>query len=345
MKSINSTVYFDHNVLDSIIKGRLPFNLIQQLIAPEYGYIPVFSSENLEEIERSKGYEATFLNLLKASNAKYLMPGLTSDYHYTGEASLVDVDPFDQFELQKKHRLDSPEMGYGFNGMLQKFYGGLSDKNFSDIFSSGATEFDHLLDSVLDESNNDEIQGNNEEELRRSLDYGKLILRQLLERLGQNMDEEYGAPNLVRSLEKSLGGGPKILNNICGPRVLEKLWKEVQKCLPNNSLSMEQFFGLEPVPVVTPTNWPLSTVEKVNAIYHTLNFIGYYRDKSMHKPHRFGAHFSDMTHAGLAAFTELFISMDEDLVKKAMAAYEYLSVKTVVVHMQIIPGLEPDLQK
>ncbi|WP_156788084.1 hypothetical protein [Desulfurispirillum indicum] len=94
------------------------------------------------------------------------------------------------------------------------------------------------------------------------------------------------------------------------------------------------FFGLKPFPFEADAGRERTPLEKVNGIYHQLNYIGYYRDSKMSRERRFRASFSDMTHAGLATFCHLMISRDTDLVMKAAAAYEYLGLGTRILHYE-----------
>ena len=63
MSQFTVLAYLDHNILDSMLKGD-PAG-IADLLRDE-NISPVFSSENLAEIHRSKGREIEFLQLLDA---------------------------------------------------------------------------------------------------------------------------------------------------------------------------------------------------------------------------------------------------------------------------------------
>ncbi len=97
-------------------------------------------------------------------------------------------------------------------------------------------------------------------------------------------------------------------------------------------LNLTLFFGIKPFPFETNSDRERTKQEKVNSIYHQLNFLGYYRDSNMKKERRFKASFSDMTHAGYAAYCNIFLCRDKDLIMKAAAAYEYLGIDTKIVH-------------
>ena len=101
--------------------------------------------------------------------------------------------------------------------------------------------------------------------------------------------------------------------------------------MPNNP-GFSKMFGLEAV--VALQRAPESIVEKVNALYNALNFLGYYRDKGMKDLPRVTASLSDTTHAGYASVCDWLFSSDENLVRKAEAAYEFLEVPTKILYIQ-----------
>ena len=94
------------------------------------------------------------------------------------------------------------------------------------------------------------------------------------------------------------------------------------------------FVGVKPPPNERNNDREKTLAEKINSIYHQLNFLGYYRDTSMKTSRGFVRSSSDMTHAGVASFCHLLLCRDEGLVTKAAAAYEYLGVRTQIVHFQ-----------
>lgn len=177
LKGVRQIVYLDHNVLDAMIKSRVP--CVRALFLSRRMYIPVFSTENLNEIERSKGCEHIFLNLLREIGAKYLRPHVTPDFCYTGEASIEEADPFEEFDAYKVNKLATPPMGYGLGGMLQKFYGGLQGQGFDQILSKGANELDNLLDSALEGLGDEDIPGIDRSALIRHIEQTKASYRGL----------------------------------------------------------------------------------------------------------------------------------------------------------------------
>ena len=316
--------YLDHNVLDRMTKGD-PDAVIDLL--KRSSLTPVFSDENLAEIRRSKGYEKNFLDILERIEARYLVPILDSRFKYTGNAEIRIVNPRETYH-EHVNNVDVPsEFGFGLSGTLLKFYGGHEGRSFAE-----SIELRELFTSLR-------------QDLAGLPEAGGDFLYQLdfvIAGISENMDLESDSiasqldaqPGpVVKRLEKKFGIGPKILKNVQGPNVLRKIWTLVKERLPDVEVDMEVFFGIKPFPFEVNADRTRTTMEKINGIYHQLNFLGYYRDSKMVKQRRFTASFSDMTHAGIASFCHVLLSCDEDLNMKAEAAYEYLGVGTKVLQL------------
>lgn len=146
------------------------------------------------------------------------------------------------------------------------------------------------------------------------------------------LDSEGNSVTAVKQFEDAMGLGPKVLNNLQPPDVVRQIWAMIETKIPAGQLDLETFFNIKSGTAGASKNREMSLLEKVNAIYHQLNFVGYYRDSQMHKQRRFAASFSDLTHAGLASFCHVLSSRDEALVMKAAAAYQYLNVGTQIIY-------------
>jgi hypothetical protein len=329
--------YLDHNVLDQITKGD-PDSVVDLL--ERWALIPVFSNENLAEICRSIGHEKSFLELLDRIKARYLVPVLDARLKHTGGAEIRQVSPFEAYNTYKDGAHPLPPLGFGLAGMLQKFYGGRQNQTFAEIFSQGADELRELLKTVENEL----------QELPGLQDHTRATLSGFHRDLPGMMREQYRSfaaqmdadPNaFVKQLEQASGLGPKVLNNIRGPDVLRQIWKLVENRYPSAAGDLETFFGIKPLSFDADAGRERTMLEKVNGIYHQLNFLGYYRDSQMSRQRRFVASFSDMTHAGLATFCHVLICRDEDFVMKAAAAYEYVNVRTRILYFGANTPMEP----
>jgi hypothetical protein len=323
MSQFTVLAYLDHNILDSMLKGD-PAG-IADLLRDE-NISPVFSSENLAEIHRSKGREIEFLQLLDGLEALHLVPVMG-----TGTAELKTNCASNVYQDYVAGLSDSPDSGLIFTGMLEKLYGGRKEQSFAEIFACGVDEIQKLLSVV--ESQTDNIPGlspDQRDELQFAIQNLPDLLRAELRSAASSLDTQQNAG--AKQFEDATGLGAKVLKNVEGPRVVRKIWAMLEKQFDGADLDIDTFFGTKPSRHEADFGKERTVVEKVNGIYHQLNFLGYYRDSKMHQERRFKASFSDMTHAGLASFCHLLICRDGDLVMKAAAAYEYLRIDTKILH-------------
>ncbi len=272
----NRLVYVDHNVLDRMTKGEY-LGFID--VFKEKGLIAAYSSESLNEIKRSVGFESSFLDILKDMDARYIVPNMVENFRYDGTAQVREGDPYEIYQSYIDDYEHMPEHGYGLTSMLKKMYGGMTDMSFSEIFENGVKE---TIESIaVPESEIDALELNFEEKenIKAYLRMLPDFLEQEYSELGNMLDSD-AAENSVKKLEEITGLGPKVLKNISGQNLLNQVWEHVQKALPIEDQTLEKFFGIE-------TGRELSVVEKVNSIYHQLNYLGFYRDSNMKKDRRF----------------------------------------------------------
>ena len=326
----NRLVYLDHNILDQMTKGDSK-GIAKHFESGEL--IAVYSSENLNEIKRSKGYEHLFIEVLINIKARYIVPDLDDKFRHIGTAQVHEGDPEDIYNSYVNETEEMPEYGYGMSGILRKMYGGLEDQSFSEILEKGLEEFGELSQILDEEIERIDIDRSEKEEIKEYLKMLPDILNNTFSDTGRMLDEN-SVGNSVRELENTTGIGPKVLKNIVGPNTLNIIWDHIKEALSVTDITLEQFFGLDQSAWNNEHDRELTILEKVNAIYHQLNYVGYYRDSKMKKARRFTASFSDMTHAGVATFCKIFICGDEDLVMKAAAAYEYLGLHTKIVYIK-----------
>jgi len=320
--------YLDHNVLDLMTKGDPDgvSNLLQRT-----QLIPVFSDENFSEIRRSIGYEDKFLDVLEQIGARHLLPVLDESFRHKGGAEIRQIGPRDAYRAYANNVSHLPDTGFGLAGILQKFYGGRQDQSFGKILSNGTDELRQLLKKALEDLEN--VSGF-DDATRAAIAQAVSSLPDLMERQYSNLFKQLDAQpgSVVKQFDEATGLDPKVLNNIQPPGVVHKVWDLVKAHFQGVQLDLETFFGIKPQPFEADANRERTILERVNAIYHQLNFLGYYRDSRMSRQRRFVASFSDLTHAGMASFCSVLLCRDERLVMKAAAAYEYLDVRTVILH-------------
>lgn len=322
MNSTNNItlVYLDHQILDSFLKER---QLGLKRLLGGTNVQVVYSNENLHEISKSSGFEQQFLSLLNELNAKHFHVILDSQFRNTGKAILDERESSDIYSAFLENKKESPSGDFGLSEMLGKFYGGQQNKTYREIFQTGSEDLTKLLDELKSSLRNESIPNAiNKEALQQAISNIQLLLPEMYSSFGDELTAALG-DTPIKNIETALELGPKELQTIKGPRVLQQIWELISKKLSDDSITIEKFFGI--VSLNENDDRERTTLEKVNAIYHQLNVVGYYRDSKMHKERRFRASVSDMTHAGLATFCDVFICLDEDLSRKAKAAYEYLN--------------------
>lgn len=319
--------YLDHNILDRMVKGDLE---VICAFLKKASLVPVYSNENLAEIRRSKGFEDKFLDVFRKIGARYLVPEMNAKFHHTGGANLRMVDPAEAYAAYVETVDSSPGGDLDMTGMLEKFYGGRSDQTFVQIAQDQADGLRSLLDGLKSElASIPEFSDMNMSAVLGDIDLG--VMDQYAA-MAAELDGHSGAA--VRQFEEFTGIGPKQLNNIKPPEVIQQVWNLLQPRLPACGIDLEMFFGIRPYPFEADAGRARTSLEKVNAIYHQLNFVGYFRDSKMHQQRRFIASSSDMTHAGLATFCHVLLCGDRAMAKKAAAAYGYLGLGTQVLILE-----------
>jgi hypothetical protein len=323
-----TTVYLDHNILDSLLKNRIS-NLCDYFTGEEIVYI--YSSENLVEIRKSVGYEGKLLAILKDLDAKYLFVENDQRGRITGRFEFQDGDPLDFYCDLDEALSDTTGSNFGLDELIQKLYGGANDKSYSEISLQASQDLDQMLDDALEDIK-DELENEQFEVIRSYFSQLKSEMQANSRKMGELFDRETSENNFT-TWDDAIGVGPKELNNIEPPRVVEKIWEQVSKDF-SEEVTFEKMFGLTSKfeGDVIPSN----NIDKCNAIYHTLNFLGYYRDKGMKKLSRVHASSCDMTHAGNAVLCDILLTGDKGLCIKAQAAYEYLDIKTIVVNVNTL---------
>ena len=320
--------YLDHNVLDLMTKGDP--HQVKDLLK-DNNLTPVYSDETLREIQRSTGYESKFVELLEEIDAKYIEPILDQHFKQTGQANIHSVLPSDIYQRFLADQLRNGGGDFGMSEMLMKFYGGQSDKTSGEIFQQGNADLQKYIMEALNGIEEVSLgEAIDIESLKKLIEDFPALMSSQSSEFAEKLDDR--DEPAVSEFEAKTGIGPVILKNIKPPNVIEKIWQMLSDIEGFSEIGMEAFFGVKPYRFEADSVRERTIQEKVNAVYHQLNFLGYYRDSKMRIDRRFRASFSDMTHAGIASFCHLFLCRDEDLVMKAAAAYEYLGVNTRILH-------------
>ncbi len=322
-------VYLDHSALNQIDKGRRS-KIHELLTRPEFQ--AVYSDENLSEISKSVGSEQKFLSLLSAINAKHLRLILGDRFRYTEHAILETTEPAVAYAAYITNRNDSPSFDGGLRDILKKFYGGYPHKSFEQILQSGGRELIHKIGELVHELSSDvTVHQTDVETFARLLPDIKREITSLFGTLARQLDSGNSWAN-VKAIEEQFMLGPKILNNLRGPKIVQQIWTLLEEKSPEASSTCEEFFGAAR-PRGISDDEPWTKLQQVNAVYHQLNFLGYWRDENMNK--RFDAHFNDLTHVGMASlFCHLFVTGDERQAMKAGVTYEFLGISTIIGYLK-----------
>lgn len=324
------TVYLDQNILDFFTKYGL--GAFGQVLINDYQV--VYSDETLKEIRRSKGFEETFLNVLKDLKARHLKLIVEQpNFTITDKASISERDPYVAYKEYCDNSDDGVDIEHAMQQWLFKFSGGRKGDSIADIHNEQISAFSDLMDSIMNDA--DELPAEIQCQLTKYTQEMASQYRASLEKtesmMLENIEDDKNWDG-IKDFRSKIGIGPKQLNNIEPPNVLVKIWDEF-KTLPTyqETLDIEDFFRLKENPI-NPEQ-PYYKHQKVTGIYNMLNTFGYHPDSKVHKEKRFIAAVSDNSHASIASFCQILLSNDANFIKKVNAAYEYLKIPTLAQHV------------
>ena len=327
------TVYLDQNMLSMFVKHETK-GFGQKLIE---NYQVVYSDETIKEIKRSTGFEKDFLSLLNELKAYHLKIVLEQPgFKDTDQATITERDAFEAYEEYCQNETEFGKIENSMQQWLFKFSGGRLGESISDIHAEQIEAFSDLMDNMFDYS-----EGLPSELRNHVVEYSQLMIDQLKSTLKETealMEKDTPDSrnwNGIKEFRQALEMGPRELNNIAPPNVLEKIWNIYKVLLPTNEhiKDLEDFFRIKVNPIYPDR--PYYKHQKVTGIYNMLNTLGYYPDSKVDKARRFVASMSDNSHASLASFCDVLLSRDKNFVKKVSAAYEYLNITTIVKHVVV----------
>lgn len=327
------TVYLDQNILDVFVKYG--FGNLSNGFAKYYQV--VYSDETLKEIQRSVGYESQFLDVLKKLNAAHIKLVLEQPHFIdTNNVTITYLDPYEAFEEHCENAEQWSGIELAQQQWLLKFSGGRQGDTISDIHGEQLASFENLMDSLKD--NADVFPPEPQEQLAvyadSMIEQYKETLQQSETLMSKSISDEKSW-NGINEFRKHVKLGPKQLNNIKPPDILNQIWEMIKNSEPYCDLNMdiEDFFQTKANPIYPDRAY--YNHQKVTGIYNMLNTLGYYPDSKIHKERRFVAAMSDTSHSSIASFCNYLISNDEAFIKKTTAAYEFLGIKTEAIHIII----------
>ncbi len=329
------TAYLDHNVLDIFVNNRdLPF--ASEL---KEKYQIIYSDETLKEIKRTGDNGSHFLEVLESLEAMHLKIFVTENFKVTDQAVLKESSPFDAFKNYCANIEPIYEaMEKATAQSLLKFHGGRTGSDLDEINREQIDSFGGLMNYISDRANEvkdlvpgiDAAVSSYTNEMQNSFNEA---LAQSTSELRKHIEDELNYSG-VQAYRNHMKVGPKQLNNIKPPYIIEKIW-EIYKSLDGyseNNFSIEQFLGISRNPIY---NREMYLHEKVTSAYNVLNVIGYHPDSKMKDDRRFTAAMSDAGHAAIASFSHYLFSRDAAFIHKTRAVYEYLNIKTQVIEVTI----------
>ena len=325
------TVYLDQNILDFFAKQGL--GEFGQMLIDDYQV--VYSDETLKEIRRSKGFEESFLKVLKNLEANYLKLVVEQPHFIITDKATISVrNPFDVYREYCENSDDGVDFENAMQPWLFKFSGGRKGNSIKDIHNEQISAFSDLIDSIMVNSDGlpEEIQRQLETYTLEMTAQYKAALEKTDSMMLENIEDDKDWDG-IKSFRSQVGIGPKQLNNIEPPNVLVKIFDRL-RVLPtfsNSNMDIDDFFQLKKNPIYPEQ--PYFKHQKVTIIYHMLNTLGYYPDSKVHKERRFIAAISDNSHASIASFCSFLLSNDESFIKKVNVAYEYLEIPTQAKHV------------
>jgi hypothetical protein len=320
-------VYLDHNILDALLKERMSY---REPYLDCLSNTILYSDETLREIRKSTGYEHEFLEVLRTLKASFLFVESSASGHVTGKWEIRSSDPLLEYDALNTTLSNTSNSNFGLDEIIQKLYGGASERSYSDIAEKSFSDVKNMLDETLKEARN-ELSGNDYENIALQFESLELQMSTASQEMGELLDSSTRDTNSA-AWEASIGVGPLELNNITPPKIVEKVWKMLSPKLPAEA-TFEKMFGL--AAQYNGGHVPTTNIERCNAIYHALNFLGYHRDTRMQKLRRVHASISDMTHVGYASLCNILVSDDKDFCMKAIAVYEYLNIDTQVTYTNL----------
>lgn len=317
--------YLDHNIADAILKGR---GEPVRAIINKLELVPVYSDENIKEIQNTPEREAEFLELFSSLKAMRIFEEIV-DFKFTGSILVSDQDIFDRVaELKQAPADDSSMDGLEF---IRKYYGGVDNMSFQQGLTQPLIEQQRVLEGALLES--DGLDAATILQIESSLAEIPHTLG-LLNQAAEELDQEAaGDKVLVAKMEEHIKQGPVQLNNIDPPEVLEKIWGLVGQYFGAPQRTLEQFFGIGMDMSFLNLGSRNQDFVNINSILNNLNMIGYYRDSNLGEKQRFEASWSDAEHSCYASRCHIFFCNDKRLRKKTIAALEYLKINVPIIQV------------
>lgn len=323
-----ATVYLDQNVLTMALKERDP-GFFERLVQD---FQVVYSDETLREIKRSNQSDA-FLQVLSKLKAMHFKYEIDSGFRPTGQVLICNLSPHQAYADYLVIEPMYDALFASAHQTMLKMYGGRKDSNFEAISGEQIGAFHGLMNHLSAQI--DEL-GDGYPEVAAAItrqiemlqhQYGEVSDLSAKE-MSKHVDDTSEMSGINRYRE-TVGAGPKQLNNIVAPSVIQKIWAMHQglEGYKGRGYTVEDFLGISRDSIY---GGAMHQYEKVTGIYSVLNVIGYKPDSRLDREHRHVAALSDAAHAAIASHSHRLLSADVAFVDKVRAIYEFLEIPTEV---------------
>ncbi len=314
-------VYLDQNVLSDLRDRKLReandeiLNSLKKLLLSEK-YRLAYSFVNLHEILqiRNQDYQTEHIDLLNSFAALYIRPV---------DGRLLSVDPYKNWFEYNENEKSNQMLGIDHaNFSLELFSRKLSGLNIDDSFETLTEQLSsavaNLMGNALKQVEKIDSSDLSEDE-RNYLEQAKEKIFDLKNQ-ANNMESFHIEPTT------ELGPEPfrevvriKNLDQLPSAKVIPRILNEFEKL--SKTIFSWPNIGEDPVG------------GKIAGCYTLMNWVGYFSDdftSDKKNKDRFRASKWDMMHTSNARFCDSLVSNDNRLLKKAIACYSYLNLKTKV---------------
>lgn len=299
------TVYIDLNVLDTICKSDSANLMLQALGSPQI----VFSDEILYEAHLSKN-PYKFINTLTDLEAALIETENNQHLIYRNpQTKTIYEKRKEQYEIRNLISMHNEIIAFAN-----------SNNNIEDLKSALLHTKNEIIQSVIDAlEGQGAVKEKYLEHIKQSIEDSHSHLQDSLFHEGSLLT----FPSPVKKIRETLNINPKSINNTKHP-ILENIIINIKKPNKNEWIEIEKQL-LEK-----------TTEEKIKFLYHLLNVIGFFEDSGLSTTSRVRAAESDAMHLAMASHHAFFFTGDKRLIKKANVIYDYLGVKTKIIHLQTI---------
>lgn len=262
------------------------------------------------------------LDVLAKLHARRLKIVLDKKFRITNDVRLEDYkSPADVYKEYKSAIADVKADGLNFPELQAFFYGNKEAINVEEIDSIFRNTFESLAVGDSDELE-DKIDkagvGSDIESIAREF---KRALKEASKQIKP----------LAKLRKQIVNMNLSNLSDNDGP-IVGQIWNKIQDAAPG--ISKEKLFGK----IAPPGNehydsWPIYLC--IVGCYSVLNFLGYWPDRGLAKISKISGVNSDASHVGHAAYCSALLSEDYRLCKKAVATYQFLNIRTKVIHVAV----------